>query len=87
MEKIPKLSFPELPTLQSGEVVITKQTWSALIKYINALTSTTNALINAIETSVKLQDMRDIRTSNQIKTLQSEIAQIAQALEGAYVDE
>lgn len=85
--KIDDLRLPELPELTAGYLVVQKEAWKTLTDYIKAQTSTINALIDTVESLAKLHDIRATATNSQIKTLGSEVADIAKALEGAYVDE
>lgn len=85
--KIDDLRLPELPELTAGYLVVQKEAWKILTDYIKAQTSTINALIDAVESLAKLQDIRATAVNSQVRTLGSEVADIAKALEGAYVDE
>lgn len=81
------LKLPELPPLPAGQLVVNKETWDILVKYIEAQTSTINALITTVESFYRLQDFRDGNANLKINTLTSEVAEIAKALEGEFVDE
>lgn len=85
--KIDDLRLPELPELTAGYLVVQKEAWKTLTDYIKAQTSTINALIDVVESLAKLQDIRATAVNTQVKTLGNEVADIAKALEGAYVDE
>jgi hypothetical protein len=85
--KINDLRLPELPELTAGYLVVQKEAWEILTNYIKAQTSTINALIDTVESLTRLHDIRATSVNLQIKTLGSEVADIAQALEGAYIDE
>lgn len=87
MKKLESLRLPALPELTSGYLVIQKDAWKVLTDYISAQTSTINALIYAVDSLSKLHDIRAFSTNAKVTTLASEVAEIAQALEGAYVDE
>ena len=81
-----QLAIPNIPELSGGYLIIQKEAWKTLTDYISAQTSTINALIETVDSLAKLQDVRAEATAKQIHTLASEVATIAQALEGAYVD-
>ena len=82
-----QLTLPNIPELSGGYLIIQKEAWKTLTDYIGAQTSTINALIETVDSLAKLQDVRAEATAKQIHKLASEVATIAQALEGAYVDE
>ena len=85
--KIDDLRLPELPELTAGYLVVQKEAWKILTDYVKAQTSTINALIDTVESLAKLHDIRATVVNNQVKTLGAEVAEIAQALEGAYIDD
>jgi hypothetical protein len=87
MDTLKDLRLPALPELTSGYLVVQKEAWKVLTDYVAMQTSTINALIDAVDSLAKLHDLRAAATSSQVKTLTTEVAEIAQALEGAYVDE
>lgn len=87
MKSLESLHLPALPELTSGYLVIQKDAWELLTRYINAQTSTINALIDSVKSLSKLHDKQALNTDTKVSTLASEVAEIAQALEGAYVDE
>lgn len=81
------LQLPNLPKLSAGYLVIQQEAWEQVTQYIGAQTSTINALIDVVESLAKLHDIRAKVTSDNVSRLNSEVAEIAQALEGAYTDE
>ena len=87
VNKVDDLRLPEMPELTAGYLVVQKEAWSILTSYVKAQTSTINSLIELTESLANLQDVQFKALKEQINTLSSEIADIAKALEGAYVDE
>ena len=87
MDTLKDLCLPALPELTSGYLVVQKEAWKVLTEYVAMQTSTINALVNTVESLAKLHDVRAAATTSQVKTLATEVAEIAQALEGAYADE
>ena len=87
ISKLDHLSLPKLPPLPAGQLVVNKETWDILVNYIEAQTSTINALISTVESFYKLQDFRDESINLKTNTLVSEVAEIAKALEGEFVDD
>jgi hypothetical protein len=81
------LNLPELPELTAGYLVVREDAWKTLTDYVNRQTSTINALITTVKSLAKLHDIRADATKVDISTLSAEVAAIARALEGAYIDE
>lgn len=87
IKHVEHLNLPNLPELSAGYLVIQKEAWRTLTGYIEAQTSTINALIDTVESLAKLHDIRAEATSKTVSRLNFEVAEIARALEGAYEDE
>jgi hypothetical protein len=87
VNKVDDLRLPEMPELTAGYLVVQKEAWSILTNYIKDQTSTINSLIDLVKSLAKLHDVEFEALKTQITTLSSEAADIAKALEGAYVDE
>lgn len=87
MDKLNKFQIAKLPSLKGGCIIVTEEAWNTLTSYINAQTSTINALTDSVNSLAKLHDIQTGSTNRQINTLNNEVAEIAQALEGAYSDE
>lgn len=87
MTEIKPLVAPKVPKLNSKTIVVNDDAWNALVNYIQLQSDTINALsdaVSALETHSNLQ-FKNINAN--IKTLTSELSEIAIALEGAYTDE
>lgn len=87
MDRLDNFQIPKLPSLKGGCIIVPEQAWNMLTDYVNAQTSTINALTEAVNSLAKLHDIQTGSTNKQIKNLNDEVAEIAQALEGAYTDE
>ena len=87
VDTVPPLQLPDLPKLSGGYLIIQQEAWNEITAYISAQTSTINSLIDAVKSLAKLHDLRAQDTSEKLKKLNSEVADIAKALEGAYTDD
>lgn len=81
------LHIPELPKLSAEYLVVREDAWKVLTDYVSAQTSTINGLLDTIETLQKLQDLSKLKFEKDIRKLQLQVAELANALEGAYTDE
>ena len=86
-KKLDDLKLPALPELNAGYVVIQKEAWTAVTDYVRLQTSTINALTVAVKSLENLCNLRAVATDNHLIKLEYELAEIAQALEGVYIDE
>lgn len=84
MNPLEPVQLPELPKLNAGYVVVQNAAWKTLIDYVNAQTSTINALARTVSALSNLMALNKAGADIHLKTLSSEISEIAKALEGAY---
>ena len=82
-----ELKVPELPKLTNGFVVVQEAAWNHLVKYVQCQTETINALIITVESINKLHALTNEKHNFDISKIQSELSDIAKALEGEFVDE
>lgn len=76
--------MPALPELPAGQLIVQRTTWSRLLNYVIAQTSTINALTQALQELSNLHDTQFTNIQERVNRLDSELSEIAQALEGVY---
>lgn len=86
-KKLDNLKLPALPELNAGYIVVQKEAWTTLTEYVRLQTSTINALTDTVKSLENLCNLRAVATDNRLQRLEHELAEIAQALEGVYIDE
>lgn len=87
MTEIKTLVAPKVPRLNSKTIVVNDAAWDALVAYMQLQSDTINALSNAISALENHSNLQFKNINASLKTLASEMSEIAAALEGVYIDE
>lgn len=87
IEQLDNLNIPELPKLTNGFIVIQEPAWNTLTQYVQTQSETINSLINVLDTVVRKHSMDAKRITTEFQTINKELSDIAQALEGEFNDD